>query len=163
MRFRLEPSPQVRHWPVSHEHVQHSVCVNARRYIPSFLEMQRRTGCDIVTGTRYCKGGGVAGWSLSRKIVSRGANLVASFLLGATTSDLTGAYRLYRKAVLEDLLSSTTSVGYAFQMEVRRRAWEGTGLLILSFFVILPPSLLWTLFRSSSKRSTRGTGSARFR
>ena len=67
--------------------------------------------------TRYGKGGGVAGWSLSRKIVSRGANLAASFLLGATTSDLTGAFRLYRRSVLMQLLSSTTSKGYAFQVQ----------------------------------------------
>ena len=37
-------------------------------------------------------------------------------------SDLTGSYRLYRKSVLEGLLSQTTSRGYAFQMEVIARA-----------------------------------------
>jgi dolichol-phosphate mannosyltransferase len=92
------------------------------RYIPAFLEKQQETGCDIVTGTRYRQGGGVAGWSLGRKIVSRGANLAASFLLGATTSDLTGAFRMYRRDVLEKLLTKTTSVGYAFQMEIIVRA-----------------------------------------
>ena len=76
----------------------------------------------LICRTRYGRGGGVAGWSLARKVVSRGANLAASFLLGATTSDLTGAYRLYRRAVLEQLLSRTTSKGYAFQMEVVVRA-----------------------------------------
>ncbi|KAG1655814.1 hypothetical protein FOA52_008377 [Chlamydomonas sp. UWO 241] len=88
------------------------------KYVPAFLARQAATQCDIVTGTRYVRGGGVAGWSLSRKVVSRGANIAASFLLGATTSDLTGSFRLYRRGVLQRLLTETTSKGYTFQMEV---------------------------------------------
>lgn len=37
-------------------------------------------------------------------------------------TDLTGAYRLYRRAVLDRLLGSVTSKGYAFQMEMIARA-----------------------------------------
>ncbi|GFH07008.1 dolichol-phosphate mannosyltransferase subunit 1 [Haematococcus lacustris] len=66
------------------------------------------TGCDIVSGTRYAPGGGVAGWTLMRKVISRGANLLASTLLGAQTSDLTGAFRLYRRPVLQRLLEQCT-------------------------------------------------------
>lgn len=32
---------------------------------------------DIVTGTRYAQGGGVSGWDLKRKVISRGANFLA--------------------------------------------------------------------------------------
>ena len=92
------------------------------RHIAEFIAKQQETGCDIVSGTRYSRGGGVAGWSLPRKVISRGANLMASFLLGMKVSDLTGSYRLYRKSLLQDLLSQTTSKGYAFQMEVIARA-----------------------------------------
>lgn len=35
-------------------------------------------------------------------------------------SDLTGSYRLYRRRVLEDLLTSVKGKTYVFQMEVRR-------------------------------------------
>jgi dolichol-phosphate mannosyltransferase len=31
-------------------------------------------GCDLVIGSRYCKGGKTAGWPYTRKIISRGAN-----------------------------------------------------------------------------------------
>lgn len=92
------------------------------KHLPAFIDMQRRTGADIVSGTRYTLGGGVAGWNLRRKLTSRGANLLASFLLGARSSDLTGAYRLYKRECLEVLLQQTTSRGYAFQMEVIIRA-----------------------------------------
>lgn len=51
------------------------------------------TGADIVTGTRYVKGGGVHGWNLMRKLTSRGANVLAQTLLWPGVSDLTGSFR----------------------------------------------------------------------
>jgi dolichol-phosphate mannosyltransferase len=35
---------------------------------------------DIVTGTRYAPGGGVSGWDLCRKVISRGANFLAQVI-----------------------------------------------------------------------------------
>jgi dolichol-phosphate mannosyltransferase len=92
------------------------------KYIPTFLRVQQQTGADIVTGTRYQAGGGVFGWNWKRKLTSRGANVLASVLLGLTVTDLTGAYRLYRRSALDALLGSVTSKGYAFQMEMIARA-----------------------------------------
>lgn len=54
---------------------------------------QSETGADIVTGTRYVKGGGVHGWNLMRKLTSRGANVLAQTLLWPGVSDLTGSFR----------------------------------------------------------------------
>ena len=51
------------------------------------------TGASIVTGTRYVKGGGVHGWTLMRKLTSRGANVLAQTLLWPGVSDLTGSFR----------------------------------------------------------------------
>lgn len=101
-------------------------------YLPAFIEKQRRTGCDVVSSTRYAHGGGVAGWNWARKLTSRGANLLASFLLQARASDLTGAYRMYRRTCLVQLLADTRSRGYAFQMEVRCRK-GGCGSLAQPF------------------------------
>uniref|UniRef100_A0A915PM89 Dolichol-phosphate mannosyltransferase subunit 1 n=1 Tax=Setaria digitata TaxID=48799 RepID=A0A915PM89_9BILA len=77
---------------------------------------------DIVTGTRYAYGGGVSGWDLRRKLVSRGANFLAQFLLRPGVSDLTGSFRLYRKDVLARLIADSVSKGYVFQMEMMFRA-----------------------------------------
>lgn len=88
------------------------------KYIPTLLRVQRDSGADIVTGTRYVPPGGVSGWSWGRKFTSRGANVLASTLLGLSVSDLTGAYRLYRRALLATLLGGVRSKGYAFQMEM---------------------------------------------
>ncbi|OAE30276.1 hypothetical protein AXG93_2956s1280 [Marchantia polymorpha subsp. ruderalis] len=92
------------------------------KYIPSFIRKQLDTNADIVTGTRYLKGGGVHGWDLRRKLTSRGANVLAHTLLWPHVSDLTGSFRLYRKPVLEELVKSCVSKGYVFQMEMIVRA-----------------------------------------
>lgn len=79
-------------------------------------------GYDIVTGTRYAGDGGVFGWDLKRKLVSRGANLFADTVLRPGVSDLTGSFRLYKREVLERVVRSTESKGYTFQMEMMVRA-----------------------------------------
>ena len=86
------------------------------------IEKQAEGKYDIVTGTRYAGDGGVYGWDLKRKLVSRGANLFADTVLQPGVSDLTGSFRLYKKAVLDDVINSTESKGYSFQMEMMVRA-----------------------------------------
>lgn len=92
------------------------------KHIPSMIAVQKRTNADIVTGTRYRGDGGVYGWDLKRKLVSRGANLFADTALRPGVSDLTGSFRLYKREVLERVIRSTESKGYTFQMEMMVRA-----------------------------------------
>ncbi|RAO64778.1 uncharacterized protein BHQ10_000790 [Talaromyces amestolkiae] len=96
------------------------------KYIPKMIEIQKESNADIVTGTRYAKRGdlkgGVYGWDLIRKFTSRGANLIADVMLMPGVSDLTGSFRLYKKSVLEKVITSTESKGYSFQMEMMVRA-----------------------------------------
>jgi dolichol-phosphate mannosyltransferase len=78
---------------------------------------------DIVSGTRYRSGGGVAGWDTFRKLTSCGANFLATFLLSTGgASDLTGSFRLYERSAIELILPQVQSKGYAFQMEILVRA-----------------------------------------
>ncbi len=78
---------------------------------------------DIVSGTRYRRGGGVAGWDAWRKLTSCGANFLATFLLSTGgASDLTGSFRLYERSAIEMILPRIKSSGYAFQMEILVRA-----------------------------------------
>lgn len=62
------------------------------------------------------------GWDLKRKVISRGANYVTQVLLRPGASDLTGSFRLYKKEVLQNLVSACVSKGYVFQMEMVVRA-----------------------------------------
>lgn len=88
------------------------------KYMPSFIAAQRRTDCDVVTGSRYINGGGVAGWNLYRILTSRVANHIATVALNPQVSDLTGSFRLYRRTALEAVVSKVKSRGYVFQMEI---------------------------------------------
>ena len=90
------------------------------------IHAQKTQNCDIVTGTRYAGDGGVYGWDLKRKLVSRGANLFADTVLRPGVSDLTGSFRLYKREVLEVVIARTESKGYTFQMELMTRA-KGMG------------------------------------
>lgn len=53
----------------------------------------------------------VAGWDLYRKLTSRVANFLAHTLLSPGVTDLTGSYRLFSKAALEDIMKEVTSKG----------------------------------------------------
>jgi len=59
------------------------------KFIPEFIKEQKEGNYDVVTGTRYALGGGVNGWDLKRKVVSRTANYITQVLLrpGACIND----------------------------------------------------------------------------
>ena len=90
--------------------------------IPEFIAKQKSQDYDIVTGTRYAGDGGVYGWDFKRKLISRGANFLASVVLRPHVSDLTGSFRLYKTEVLRKIIDVTQSKGYVFQMEMMVRA-----------------------------------------
>jgi dolichol-phosphate mannosyltransferase len=87
-------------------------------YCQDMILEQKKYESDIVIGSRYIKNGGVYGWSLYRKLVSRGANNFASFLLNLKSTDLTGSFRLYKTPILSSLLEKTSARGYSVQMEL---------------------------------------------
>jgi dolichol-phosphate mannosyltransferase len=79
------------------------------KYIPAMVAKQAATQCDVVTGTRYAPGGGVFGWDFTRKLTSRGANLLAQLLLQPHMSDLTGSFRLYKREVFDRVIRQVAS------------------------------------------------------
>ncbi|NWS73436.1 DPM1 mannosyltransferase, partial [Crotophaga sulcirostris] len=91
-------------------------------HVSIYFIKQKEGNFDIVSGTRYKGNGGVYGWDLKRKLISRGANFITQVLLRPGASDLTGSFRLYRKEVLQKLMEKCVSKGYVFQMEMIVRA-----------------------------------------
>ena len=57
---------------------------------------------DIVIGSRYIAGGGV-NWQLYRRVLSKGANFLASLFLNLKVNDVTSGYRCYHRKVLEKI------------------------------------------------------------
>jgi len=77
---------------------------------------------DVAIGSRYVRGGGTEGWSIQRKIMSRGINTVARLVLGLKTCDNSGSFRCYRVSKLRELdLSLVRSRGYSFFEEILYR------------------------------------------
>jgi dolichol-phosphate mannosyltransferase len=78
---------------------------------------------DVVLGSRYVAGGGIADWGAGRRLVSAGGSLYARLVLGVRVHDLTGGFKCYRRRVLETIdLDAVSSRGYAFQIETTYRA-----------------------------------------
>ncbi len=76
--------------------------------------------CDMSLGSRYIPGGGLdERWPLWRQGLSKFGNLYARAILGLPFKDVTGGFRLWRRATLEGIpLDSIRSNGYIFQVEM---------------------------------------------
>lgn len=87
------------------------------RYVPTLLRALANQ--DVVIGSRYVAGGGTLKCTLPRRILSRGANKFARFVLGLQANDTTAGFRAYRRSVLESIdLDSLHSNGYSFLIEM---------------------------------------------
>lgn len=88
--------------------------------LPRLLAAAERA--DLVLGSRYVDGGGVADWGPTRRLISRGGSAYARAMLGVGIRDLTGGFKIFRRAVLETIeLEAIPSLGYAFQVETTYR------------------------------------------
>ncbi|BBM88161.1 polyprenol monophosphomannose synthase [Candidatus Uabimicrobium amorphum] len=90
------------------------------KYLVRMVELSKQY--DLVLGSRYVPGGGVDGWSLWRKFISRGGNIYARIFLNLRYKDLTGGFKCYDVKVLRSMnLASLCSQGYTFQVETTYR------------------------------------------
>lgn len=81
-------------------------------------------GADISIGSRYIKGGKVTNWPWDRLVLSFGASLYVRMITAMPIKDPTGGYVCYKRKVLETLdLDKIKFVGYAFQIEMKYKAW----------------------------------------
>ena len=80
-------------------------------------------GYEVCIGPRYVPGGSTPRWSLPRRLLSRGGNIYADFLLGLGVRDSTAGFRAYAAAVLRRIdLGSVRAESYGFQIEMTYRA-----------------------------------------
>jgi glycosyltransferase involved in cell wall biosynthesis len=87
------------------------------RYLPRILE--EAAEADLVIGSRYVPGGGVANWPRRRRLLSLFANTYTRLLLRVPVHDCTAGFRCYRRQVLESVDPfSIRSSGYSFLEEM---------------------------------------------
>jgi dolichol-phosphate mannosyltransferase len=90
--------------------------------IPKLLATMMECNCGIVIGSRYVKGGRIAGWPFTRKIISKTANLIARASLGLNLKDCTSGFRCYSTKFLEETICNLHSHTYEIQIETVRQA-----------------------------------------
>ena len=85
---------------------------------------------DVMIGSRYVPGGGVAHWPRSRRLMSWGVNALVRLLMRIPARDTSGGYRCYRVDKLRRTdLAHLISHGYSFQEEVLYRCWRAGGVI----------------------------------
>jgi dolichol-phosphate mannosyltransferase len=105
---------------------------------------------DVVLGSRYTAGGGVAEWGLVRRGISRGGCMYAQAILGTDVRDLTGGFKCFHRKVLEAIpLDEVHGTGYVFQIEMTYRA------LLQGFSVVEVPITFTDRTQGESKMSRR--------
>ena len=82
-----------------------------------------RDGADVVVGSRYVTGGGIAGWSAGRRALSRFGSWYARRALSVEVRDLTGGFKCFTRPALGRIdPGAVRARGYAFQVETTYRA-----------------------------------------
>ncbi|MEO9892168.1 polyprenol monophosphomannose synthase [Aurantibacter sp.] len=81
-------------------------------------------GADVSVGSRYKKGVNVVDWPLYRVLLSYGASFYVKMITGMRVHDPTAGFVCYKREVLENIdLNSIRFIGYAFQIEMKFRAY----------------------------------------
>ena len=82
------------------------------------------TEADVIIGSRYVKGVNVVNWPLSRVLLSYFASIYVRMITNMPVKDPTAGFVGYKRNVLEDInLDQIKFVGYAFQIELKYKAW----------------------------------------
>ena len=82
-------------------------------------------GMDVVVGSRYTNGGKVVNWPWDRIFISKGGALYTKMILWMPVNDPTAGFVCYSRKVLSTIpLDEVHFIGYAFQIEMKYRAWK---------------------------------------
>jgi dolichol-phosphate mannosyltransferase len=92
--------------------------------IPAMIELSRKH--PVVLGSRYVgRRVNVVNWPLSRLLISVFGSIYARIVTRLPVMDATGGFNCWRREVLEAVdLDRVESNGYAFQIELKLRAWR---------------------------------------
>lgn len=84
----------------------------------------QESNTDLTIGSRYATGVNVVNWPLFRVLLSYFASVYVKFITGMKIHDTTAGFVCYKRKVLESInLDKIKFVGYAFQIEMKYRAF----------------------------------------
>ncbi len=80
---------------------------------------------DVAIGSRYITGVNVVNWPMGRVLLSYMASLYVRMITSMPVKDTTAGFVCYHKKVLNTLpLDEIRFIGYAFQIEMKFKAWK---------------------------------------
>ncbi|MEM9679543.1 MAG: polyprenol monophosphomannose synthase [Bacteroidota bacterium] len=105
-------------------------------------------GADMAIGSRYVKGVNVVNWPMSRVLLSYMASKYVRLITRMKIHDTTAGFVCYRRKVLETInLDSIKFIGYAFQIEMKFKAYKR------GFKIVEIPVIFTDRTRGKSKMS----------
>lgn len=82
-------------------------------------------GADVAIGSRYVRGGKVVNWPYNRILISKGGAWYTRIITWMPVKDPTAGFVCWTRKVLVALpLTEVRFIGYAFQIEMKYRAWK---------------------------------------
>ena len=82
-------------------------------------------GGDVSIGSRYVKGVNIVNWPMIRLLMSFFASKYVKLITRMPIHDSTAGFKCYKRKVLETIkLEEIQFVGYAFQIEMKFKAWK---------------------------------------
>lgn len=82
-------------------------------------------GADVSIGSRYSVGVNVVNWPMKRVLLSYLASKYVRLITGIPVHDTTAGFVCWRRKVLETIqLDKIKFIGYAFQIEMKFKAWK---------------------------------------
>ena len=89
------------------------------------MELHLLADADVVIGSRYVDGINVVNWPLGRILLSLAASYYVKFFTSLPVKDATAGFVGYKAEVLRAIdLDAVKFVGYAFQIELKYKAWK---------------------------------------
>ncbi len=93
--------------------------------LPRLINACEKDGADLSIGSRYVKGISVVNWDIKRILLSYFASKYVRFITRIPIHDTTAGFVCYNRKVLETIhLDKIKFVGYAFQIEMKFKAWK---------------------------------------
>ncbi len=110
-----------------------------------------KNNADLSIGSRYIKGKiNVVNWDFKRIVLSVGASKYVRLITGIPVYDTTAGFVCYKRKVLETInLDQIKFIGYAFQIEMKYKAWKH-GFTIKEIPIIFTDRVKGTSKMSSS-------------
>ncbi len=93
--------------------------------LPHLYNACKNEGADVSVGSRYVDGINVVHWDIKRILLSYFASKYVRLITRIPVKDTTAGFVCYSRKVLETIdLDKINFVGYAFQIEMKFKAWK---------------------------------------